>query len=272
MKLRFRERVLAALRIPSLEALFAEPWPAAARLMLPSYSPQLTATAVWGPVMAWATLGVLAESIDLANPQRTALDLFDRLRLREPLGNVFQALGFEGEEAWRVAARIKVALLVEAKIFTPDEGTKKKAKQPTVQTKAQPAARTIPEIEAPPKAEPVVPAEIPVLSPTLWQDPDVRWLTGAHEAEGGSYFIKESYEELLWWLQLPALCKMGAEKSPTGEAHAIGAAIDQAAEAASDAGYSIEALLSPTDSSPLREQSAVSESTSKSVKTTELLK
>ena len=47
-------------------------------------------------------------------PERTALDLFDRLRLREPFAHAFAALGFEGEEAWRVAARIKVLLLVGA--------------------------------------------------------------------------------------------------------------------------------------------------------------
>jgi hypothetical protein len=223
MQVRFREQARAAMRIPSLEALFAEPWPAAARRVLPSYSPQLTATAMWGPVLAWAALEVLAESVNAVHPQRAALDLFDRLRLREPLGHAFQALGFEGEEAWRVAARIKVALLVEAKVFTTGD-----------ETAAVPSARPV----------------IPVLSPALWQDPDVRWLTGAHESEGRWYFVKEAYEELLWWLQLPALCKMAESKASASEAHAMAKAIAGAVEAATRAGYSIDALLAESEAIP----------------------
>jgi hypothetical protein len=87
-----------------IEALFPAPWTAAARRMLPSPSPQLTATAMWGPVLGWCVLELLAESIDAENPERVALDLFDRLRLREPFAQAFAALGFEGEEGWRVAA------------------------------------------------------------------------------------------------------------------------------------------------------------------------
>jgi hypothetical protein len=169
--------------------------------------------------------------VNAVHPQHAALDLFDRLRLREPLGHAFEALGFEGEEAWRVAARIKVALLVEAKVFTT-EG----------ETAVTPAARPV----------------IPVLSPALWQDPDVRWLTGAHEAEGRWYFIKESYEELLWWLQLPALCKMAdnmasplpAPGAGASEAHSMAKAIAEAVQAATSAGYSIDALLAESEAGP----------------------
>ena len=71
---------------------------------------------MWGPVLGWCVLELLAESIDAENPERMALDLFDRLRLREPFAQAFGALGFEGEEGWRVAARIKVVLLSEAGI------------------------------------------------------------------------------------------------------------------------------------------------------------
>ena len=116
---RFRLLVRAAMRIPALESLFPEPWPPAARRVLPSHSPQRTATAVWGPVLAWSVLELLAQSVNAENPERAALDLFDRLRLREPLAHAFEALGFEAEESWRVAARIKVALLIEAKVFVP---------------------------------------------------------------------------------------------------------------------------------------------------------
>ena len=111
----FNKLLRAAMHMPAVEALFPAPWTAAARRVLPSPSPQLTATEMWGPVLAWCVLQWLAESMNaLPQPERTALDLFDRLRLREPFGHAFTALGFQGEEAWRVAARIKVLLLTGA--------------------------------------------------------------------------------------------------------------------------------------------------------------
>ncbi len=94
----FRERLRAAMRMPVVEALFPKPWTAAARRVLPSPSPQMTATAMWGPILAWCALEILAESIDIEKPERVALDLFDRLRLREPLAESFTRLGFEGED------------------------------------------------------------------------------------------------------------------------------------------------------------------------------
>jgi glycosidase len=122
----FRERLRSAMRIPALEALFPAPWTVAARRMLPSPSPQLTATAMWGPVLAWCVLELLAESIDAENPERMALELFDRLRLREPFAQLFAALGFEGEEAWRVAARVKVGLLTGAGVGKAEKSAPEK--------------------------------------------------------------------------------------------------------------------------------------------------
>ena len=235
-----RERARVAMRIPSLEQLFAEPWPAAARRVLPSYSPQQTATAMWGPVLAWSVLEVLAASIDADHPQAAAIDLFDRLRLREPLGHCFEALGFEGEAAWRVAARIKVTLLSEAGIFA-------KAAKPaaTVEAEAAVPAET---------AEPVLPVPLPVRSPVFWQDADVRWLTGAHQADSGEwYFIKESYEELLWWLQLPSLCQLAAGRVDARVlTEAIGEEVTRAEGAAVEAGYRADRM-------PVKEAEEVSE-------------
>ena len=107
----FHQRLSAVLRIPAIEAQFPAPWTVAARRVLPSSSPQFSAAAMWGPVFGWCVLELLAESIDAENPERVALDLFDRLRLREPFAQAFAALGFEDEEGWRAAARIKVLLL-----------------------------------------------------------------------------------------------------------------------------------------------------------------
>jgi glycosidase len=222
---RFRQRARAAMRIPALESFFPQPWPVTARNVLPSQSPHLTATAVWGPVLAWSVLQVLAESVIPTNPQLAALDLFDRLRLREPLARAFEALGFEAEESWRVAARIKVALLVEARVFTPAPAAADKSQAPEPQ--------------------------LPILSPALWQDPDVRWLTGAHEADGHSYFVKESYEELLWWLQLPALCRLAAAEVPARSSiQQIGNSVASATAAAARASYRIDALAEKTPAEP----------------------
>jgi hypothetical protein len=226
MEKSFRERLRAAMRIPALESYFPEPWPVAARRVLPSRSPRLTSTAIWGPVLAWSVLELLAESVDAAHPERAALEQFDRLRLREPLGHAFEALEFGADESWRVAARIKVALLIEAKVFVPEP-----APLPD-----QPLTTT---------------PRIPVLSPSLWQDPDVRWLTGVHESKSQSYLVKEPYEELLWWLQLPTLCKLAAATVPSRNAmQEIARNVVEAAKSASAAGYSIDALIELNATAP----------------------
>ncbi len=220
----FRERLRAGLSIPAVEALFPAPWTVAARRMLPSPSPQLTATAMWGPVLGWCMLELLAESIDAENPERVALDLFDRLRLREPFVQAFTALGFEGEEAWRVAARVKVLLLTGAGVGKPQE--------------------------KPAEAAPATGERI-ALSPALWLDPDVRWLTGVHEAEGHTYLVRELYEELLWWLLMPSLLRLAGESTPSRIAsnraavQAMSQSIEEALATADAAGYRVDLLLAP---------------------------
>ncbi len=263
----------ANMRTPSIESLFPAPWTAAARRVLPSTSPQLTATAMWGPVLAWCALELLSTSIDSARPDRIALDLFDRLRLRAPLAHAFAALGFEGEEAWRVAARIKVLLLIRAGVGTPQPppptapgptGAEPADAEPagapglaseTWESKGADAKlRPVPSdtpgpshlgtweakflpATAQPKHEPTA------LPPALWSDPDVRWLTGAHEAEGHTYFIRERYEELLWWLLLPSLMRLAGKSVPTIAAAAeLSAAVDAALDAAKAAGYRVDVL------------------------------
>lgn len=284
---KFRERLLAAMHVPALEDLFPAPWPAEARRVLPSHSPQTMSTAIWGPVLSWCLLELLAESIDDENPESAALDLFDRLRLRQPLAHAFATVGFESEENWRVAARIKVTLLVgvqapvEASVAesVPNEfDSIKSDSAETISTEAVSAESISAEpghsltgpdggskkVEAPAfrpvnnqedskgfsprlSQEPIHQA-IPVLPPDLWHDPDVRWLTGVHQARGHSYFVKESYEELLWWLQLPALCKLAGDTTPDRDAILkISKTITDALEAAASAGYRVDALVIEDD-------------------------
>jgi hypothetical protein len=238
----FRERLRAALRIPAIEALFPTPWTAAARRMLPSPSPQFTATAMWGPILAWSALELLAESIDIEEPEHVALDLFDRLRLREPFAKALTALGFEGEEGWRVAARIKVVLLIGAGVgktgdvpAEPEPMAATDATTTEIEPSIPQAAAEIPET---PEVEKIA------LSPALWRDPDVRWLTGVHEAKGHLYLVREQYEELLWWLLMPSLLRLAGESAPSRAAvEDLSKTVEEALATAEATGYRIDTLL-----------------------------
>ena len=222
------------MRIPAMEALFPAPWTAAARRMLPSPSPQLTATAMWGPVLGWCALELLAESIDAENPERVALDLFDRLRLREPFAQAFAALGFEGEEGWRVAARIKVVLLTgagvgkthessaeaEAAVKNPEMSQENKPTESTGKLKTVENRNQCCTVSGHDFSRAAMPQDKGAglalrLLAQLVARPDVRWLTGVHEAEGHDYLVRERYEELLWWLLMPSLLRLAGEAAPS---------------------------------------------------------
>jgi glycosidase len=238
----FRPRVRASMRFPAVEAQFASPWPAAARRVLPCASPQFTATAMWGPVLAWCALEALAEYIAGSEAERApeiAVDLLDRLRLREPLARAFEALGLEGEEAWRGAARIKALLLARAAArATKAAGTTPGTEEPN--TTAGPK-RTA---DAAPQRAADVEAEGGLVPRAMWRQSDVQWLTGVHEAEGHHYVIREAFEELLWWLQMPALLRLGAQAAIGAEAtDQIGKAIQDALTAIERAGYRVDEML-----------------------------
>jgi glycosidase len=240
---RFNEVLRSAMRMPQVEALFPAPWTAAARRMLPSPSPQVTATEMWGPVLAWCVLQLLAENIDKEHAETTALDIFDRLRLRETFSHAFAALGFEGEEAWRVAARIKVLLLASAGIGKqPDTepAAKNEGPAPSAKNKQEETRLT----QAPLHASPQARGDELALAPSLWLDPDVRWLCGVHEAEGHSYLIREQYEELLWWLLMPSLLRLAGEIAPSRVTVAeLSRTVAAALASAEVAGYRIDVLI-----------------------------
>ncbi len=244
----YRKSLRGTMRLQWAEALMPGPWAAAARRVLPAVSPELPATALWGPVMSWCLLQTLAESVDGENVQQTALDLFDRLRLREPLAQAFQAIGLEGELGWRAVARIKVLLLIEsgrgrAEKTPRTESSSQKIAAAAEALASEASSKTPPTkdtagIDADPSAT-MIPVE-------LWKDPDVRWLTGFHESEGHAYVIRESYEELLWWLSLPEILKLANLNAPTRTAAAaINRKIDDALQAIEKAGYRVDVLIAP---------------------------
>jgi len=224
----FREAMRTLLRIPVVEALLPEPWPVAARRVLPTASPERTATTLWGPVFAWRMLALLARAVDPKRPHQAALEFFDRLRLREPIGQAFGALGMEGEEAWRAAARIRVLLLAEA------DAEIARLSAPATKAMAEPKRA---ESEA---------GDLPdgVFAAGLLHDPDVRWLAGVHAAEGREYLVREPFEELLWWLQIPSLLRQAAEAVPNKTAAKnVGDAVKSVLNSVEVAGYRVDLFM-----------------------------
>jgi hypothetical protein len=182
--------LVSTLALPRYEALFPKRWPETARKVLPSDSPNTSGTAVWAPVLAWSLLHGLP--LD-------GVSIFDQLRLRHALAEIFHGLGMGGEDGWRAAARVRFLL-----------------------HRARPLSLE--------------------LSHREWQDDDVQWLTGTHTSQGVRYFNQESHEELLWWIQVPAL--VAASPSEQRAAARRGEeAVSQATQAAKAAGYRVDGLL-----------------------------
>ena len=250
----FHKNLSAALRIPAMEAQFPEPWTVAARRVLPSSSPQFAAAAMWGPVFGWCVLDLLAKSIDAEKPESAALDLFDRLRLREPLAQAFAALGFEDEESWRAAARIKVLLLSRAGIGKATGEVKELVAEGAssavlAEAEVVKGSRTRKQTAIKPAADKQIAVDEKrwTLAPELWLDADVRWLTGAHQAQGQSYLVREPYEELLWWLQLPSILRLaGGPAANRAAAKEMSKTVEEELDKAEVAGYRIDALQEPS--------------------------
>jgi len=80
------------------------------------------------------------------------------------------------------------------------------------------------------------------LSQKEWQDGDVQWLTGTHESDGVRYFNQESHEELLWWIQVPALVAATPPEQRVA-ARETAAAVHLASQAAKNAGYRLDFML-----------------------------
>jgi hypothetical protein len=95
-----------------------------------------------------------------------------------------------------------------------------------------------------------------IYSEALWAGPDVRWLAGVNQAGGITFFNREQFEELLTWLQLPALIEIAHAETiqpksaqPAGIAE-IEASVAAARKAAHDAGCNLKKFLHATTSIP----------------------
>ncbi|MGB7135227.1 MAG: alpha-amylase family glycosyl hydrolase [Acidobacteriaceae bacterium] len=81
-----------------------------------------------------------------------------------------------------------------------------------------------------------------------WDDPEIGWLTGLHEAQGHRYFNREAHERLAWWLLLPQLITV-AEQDPRlrstatrGMIRELELAATAAVTAAKTAGYRLDEM------------------------------
>ena len=203
----FKEQMEGARRISKLAEAFPEDLVGEANKVLPFASDNDKNAAVWETIVSWAAMYALGAYLDPANPDRSGAMLMDALRLRVPMAEIFESLGLEGDDRWRAAARIRALLAHRA--WAPGEKPKT------------------------------------TIAPFSWlHDPDVAWLIGVHSYESVRYFNKELFEQLLWWMALPALVKLGQQ--PTADPKRIEALekqIEVRMRAAAESKFQVESLF-----------------------------
>jgi glycosidase len=193
--LAIRAASFSALQLPRMGRDFSTAWPHAVGYMLPSHEPRVPSEQAWAPILAWMVL----QSLPVVGVRTK---IFDEFHLRSALAEIFASMGVDKQQIWRIAARIRILLLLE----------------------------DMPEIS--------------ITSTAFWADPDVRWLTGVHEAFGETYINQEQFEELLCWLQLPSLLKVGEpETQDEISLQEIERAVSRTCKEMKDAGYNLSTYL-----------------------------
>jgi len=170
----------ALLRLPALPAARRWAKDAEAAAALPLEPLEVAAAerrhaTTWCIAVTWLAARALGPAAVRGGGDADAARLFDAMRLRR---GVFEALAFRGlgwseEDRWRAAALVRAAL-------------------------AHAGWRAAGPADAPPP----------------WRDDhDVRWLIGAHEADGVAWFRREEHARFVWWRALPALLDVAAKDS-----------------------------------------------------------
>jgi hypothetical protein len=96
-------------------------------------------------------------------------------------------------------------------------------------------------------------------SEAFWADSDVRWLTGVNEASGTTYFNKEQFEELLSWIQLPALLEAARHDAvKLSSINEIEQAVSRACSVAEEARYRLDEYIDISNGVPNRMQKLIS--------------
>jgi hypothetical protein len=205
----FRELLLGALRLPEATEAIGSVGSQQASTVLPTAELNAKKSqGIFATVIAWAALDVLGR-IQTKTTAEAAVRSFDVLRLREPLAEAFAGCGIAGEERWKAVARVRAVFAHAA--WLPSIG------------------------------EPLPPGA-PVLS---WEhDSEIGWLIGTHEYEGIRYFVKEPFEQLVWWSALPALMEIAKTKKVDRELlDEISTRVNRRLEVAEKGGYRAEALI-----------------------------
>ena len=206
----FKQRLNACLQLASVQAGFMNPWPTSATSVLPSSTgPAAAQGPAWITVLAWSALEAMGSLLSPASPEHAAEQLLEALRLREPIAAALSAYGLPAEARWQAAARVRAAFAHAAWApgFEPAPGHSS-------------------------------------ASFGWLHDPDVAWLIGAHDHEGVRYFVQEPYEQLLWWMALPALLDLAADPKPEAQRiRGLEEQLRKRTQAAREAGYRVEALL-----------------------------
>ena len=192
--------VKAAVALPGVARGFSTAWPVAVRNFVPGAAVGVPLERTWTPVLAYLLFHALPGTAD-------AQTVFDTLDMRVALAEAFAAVGLQGEDTWRYAARVR--LLLGGRIGLDE-----------------------------------------LRADSFWADSDVRWLAGLNESEGATYVNKESFEELLVWLQIPALLglagHLGGEDalaSPAAELASLEGALRAECQRMADAGYNLRKYL-----------------------------
>ena len=106
----FRERLESALRLPALYRRTRDGWPAEAHVVLPIGEGSRPANiAVWSAVVAWCAVEAMGRLRDSSKPKIAASQLFEALRLREPLAAALARPHPVTEEHWRTVARLRAS-------------------------------------------------------------------------------------------------------------------------------------------------------------------
>ncbi|ABF40494.1 alpha amylase [Candidatus Koribacter versatilis Ellin345] len=204
----FEERLKLAQKLGEVEKQFSTPWPSEAHKMLPTAEvAKEKLPQIWAAVAAWSALLALGEYADPTDAECAASRIINEQRLREPIAEALQHLGLHGDERWRVAARIRTILA--HKPWAPGSDLKK------------------------------------AKAPFSWMhDPEVAWLIGVHAYQDVRYFNKESFEQLLWWMALPALLTIAAAPKPDPTTvETVEEQIEARTKAAADVGYQLDGLF-----------------------------
>ena len=117
------DRVRAALTLPALNRKAGVRWSSELKSVLPMEKPGAESQAVWTAVLGWCAVEALGCLADSRHRDAIAAQLFDALRLREPLAELLAQCGLEGEgleeEKWRAVARIRASFAHSSRSSAP---------------------------------------------------------------------------------------------------------------------------------------------------------